>query len=121
MDKPNFENLHEIFAGQPAKLEVIRGWEKEYRKAALVKNLYEHDAVKQLVKLLNGFIADNEVKLKNQKRSDFQNDNLYFDERVRLSAEIGCWSLIIGFFTKAESKMNAVASNVKETQRINKK
>ena len=119
MDDLNFENLYDIFSTSPEKLKVVQNWEKDYRKAALINNLYEHAAVKQLVTLLSGFISDNEAVLKLQKRVDYASDNLYFDDRTRLEAEINAWKLIINFFTKAESTASSISQKVIETKNLN--
>lgn len=121
MEEKNFENLYNIFSGYPDKLKIVQNWEKDYRKAALINNLYEHAAVQQLVSLLTGFIKGNEATLLTQKRADYPSDELYFDERTRLEAENNAWKLIINFFTKAQSTAASIAEKVTETNNVNSK
>ena len=121
MDKPDFDNLYDIFKDYPVKLEQVKTWEKTFRKAALVDNLYEHDAVKQLIDLLKGYIEDNEEKLKAQRREDFTRDELFFAARERLAIENGAWKLLISFFTNSKSQAMEIGEKVKETKKLNGK
>lgn len=119
MDTPNFETVYKIFEGYPEKLSAVKEWEKEYRRAALTNNLYEHQAIKDLLTKLRGFNADIDARLRLMARSEFANDNLYFDERTKLETEARCWHFLIHIFTIAQSKVGDIAGKVDETVRIN--
>lgn len=119
MDDLQFDKLYDIFKDFPAKMATLKEWEKSYRRAALMENLYEHDAVKHLLTLFASYVKENDLRLQSMQRSDFTNDALFFDQRVRLEAEKNCWNLLIAFFTNAKSTKEAIAQNVKDTEKQN--
>lgn len=117
-EPPNFDVLHTLFKDYPEKLATIKAWEKDFKKAALKDDLYSHEAVKQLVELLQQYISMNGEKLKTQRRADYANDELFFEARGNLLTENNCWSIIANFFTRAEAVKQSIASKVKETTNL---
>ena len=120
MEQPNFEGLYAIFKGRSTDIDIIKKWEKDFKKALLVNDFYKHDAVKQLFDMLNESIRRNQEALQNQRRNNYEHDNLFFDDRARWEAEINAWNVVISLFSVAQSKADDILKKVKMAEETNK-
>ncbi len=68
MEQPDFENIYKIFDNYPEKKREIQEWEKEFRRVAVINNLYEHAAIQKLTAMLNRWIEECNNKLREDKK-----------------------------------------------------
>lgn len=93
--------------------ETLTQWERLIRRAMLVKNLYEHDAVKIILQFAQSKVDAIDEALRSQKAEDLANSQGLW-KRAKMEASKEAFQWFVTIFTRAESTIKVINSSVKE-------
>lgn len=100
-------------SARPEDKEVLVEWERMIRKAMIVKDLYQHDAIKILFEFCTTKVSKIKDALEAQTAVELSSPQ-GLAQRTKYEAQKEAYAWFVGLFKKADDTIKVINKNVKD-------